>query len=101
MALNLLTISDIKNNVHHKVTMQDFLFMIATLLALACGIALFSWLYIILPTRMAKARGRNPVGWVFVFLFISPLWGAILLSIVGDSSQKIREDIINEIRGNQ
>lgn len=58
------------------------------------------WLYVILPANMARKRGRSAVGWVFIFWIISPLWGIIALLVLGDSKQKIREDIIEELHRN-
>lgn len=58
------------------------------------------WLYIFLPAKMAKKRGRSAIGWVLLFWIITPLWGIIILLILGDSKQKIREDIIEELHRN-
>ncbi len=55
------------------------------------------WLLFILPSRMAKKRGRNPVGWIILFWILNPFWGAILLLILGDSKKKLRQDIIDEL----
>lgn len=60
----------------------------------------FLWLFILLPAKMAKKRGRSAVGWVLLFLIVSPFWGIIILLVLGDSKQKIREDIMKEIRQN-
>jgi len=59
------------------------------------------WLLILLPAKMARKRGRSVIGWVLLFWIISPFWGIILLLVSGDSKQKIREDIIEELRRNQ
>jgi hypothetical protein len=61
---------------------------------------LISWLYIFLPVKMARKRGRSAIGWVVLFWVISPLWGIIVLLVLGDSKQKIREDIIEELHRN-
>lgn len=61
---------------------------------------LISWLYIFLPAKMARKRGRSTIGWVVLFWVISPLWGIIVLLVLGDSKQKIREDIIEELHRN-
>ena len=45
-------------------------------------------LLIYLPITMARKRGRSAFGWVLVFWILNPLWGAILLLILGDSSKK-------------
>ncbi|MBQ7042721.1 MAG: hypothetical protein IJN66_08470 [Muribaculaceae bacterium] len=50
---------------------------------------------------MAKKRGRNPVGWVILFWILTPLWGAILLLILGDSKEKLRQDILDEINNHE
>lgn len=56
----------------------------------------FLWLYIFLPIKMAKKRGRSELGWVLLFWLISPLWGAILLLVLGDSKEKIIKDLAEE-----
>lgn len=55
------------------------------------------WLYIFLPAKMARKRGRSAIGWIFLFWIISPFWGIIVLLVLGDSKQKIREDIKEEL----
>ena len=64
-------------------------------------ISLIVCLYILLPIYMAKKRRRNPVGWTILFWILSPLWGAILLLILGDSKEKIRQDILDGINRNK
>lgn len=49
---------------------------------------------------MASKRGRSVLGWVLLFWIISPLWGIIVLLVLGDSKQKIREDIMEELHRN-
>lgn len=70
-----------------------------TILIIAIIIALIFilWLYIFLPAKMARKRGRNAIGWVLLFWIISPFWGIIVLLVLGDSKQKIREDIMEEL----
>lgn len=46
---------------------------------------------------MAKKRGRSVVGWTILFWILNPFWGAILLLILGDSKEKIKQDILHEI----
>ena len=65
-------------------------FLICTLIAL--------WLYIFLPISMAGKRERSKLGWMLIFWITSPLLGIILLWILGDSKQKIRRDIIDELK---
>lgn len=57
----------------------------------------YIWLLFLLPRKMAKKRGRSVVGWTIIFWIITPFYGAILLLILGDSKDKIKQDILNEI----
>jgi energy-coupling factor transporter transmembrane protein EcfT len=61
------------------------------------AIFLFLWLYIFLPAKMARKRGRSVIGWILIFWLTSPLCGIILLLILGSSHRKLRDDIIKEI----
>jgi len=54
------------------------------------------WIHI--PAHMARNRGRSAFGWVLLTWILQPLWTIVLLAILGDSSEKIREDIRNEGR---
>lgn len=72
---------------------EESIFIIAVILALIIVL----WLYIFVPVKMARRRGRSAIGWILLFLIISPLWGVIVLLVLGDSKQKIREDIIKEL----
>lgn len=49
-------------------------------------------LYIYLPIRMARRRGRSVWGSLLLFWFTSPLLGIIILLILGDSESKHSED---------
>lgn len=51
------------------------------------------WLYIFLPVSMAKKRGRSALGWVLLFWIISPLWGVILLLILGNKKRRTVKNI--------
>ena len=53
------------------------------------------WLCIFLPAGMARRRGRSALGWVLLAWITPPIVAIIALRIVGDSSDKIRKDIIN------
>lgn len=70
---------------------------IAIILLIITVIALFLWLYIFLPVRMAEKRWRSPIGWVLIFWIISPFWGIIALLVLGDSKEKMRNDIMNDL----
>ena len=52
-----------------------------------------------LPVRMAKKRGRSAGGWFALSLFITPFWAAIALAVLGDSKEKVRDEIINKMQG--
>lgn len=67
----------------------------------ALVLLLFFCCYIYLPVKMAKKRGRSAVGWVLVFFIISPLWGSIVLGILGDSKKKIKKEILDAINQNK
>ena len=67
------------------------------LIMAAIALFLLWFFYIRLPRKMARKRGRDPLGWMLLFWFISPFWGAIILLIVGDSSEKVRQDMRNEL----
>lgn len=49
-------------------------------------------LYIYLPIRMARRRGRSVWGSLLLFWFTSPLLGIIILLVLGDSESKHSED---------
>ena len=68
------------------------------IIAMVIALILILWLYIFLPIK--RKRGRSAFGWVVLFGIISPLWGIIVLHVLGDSKQKIRKDIIEELHRN-
>lgn len=71
-----------------------------SIIALIIALSIIYGLYIFLPRKMARDRGRSAIGWVLVFWIVSPLWGIIFLLILGDSKQKIRKDILEELHRN-
>ena len=75
---------------------DDFFLIIPILISLI----FVMWLFVFLPAKMARKRGRSAIGWVLLFWIITPFWGIIALLVLGDSKQKIREDIIEEIHQN-
>lgn len=79
--------------------MKQILVSLASISSLLT-VLLFLWLYIFLPMKMAKKRGRSKLGWVLLFWLISPLWGTILLLVLGDSKEKIIEDLAEEFQRN-
>ena len=57
------------------------------LLMILFGIAvlvILYWFYIGITRRMAKNRHRDPLGWILLSIFVSPLLTWIILLIVGD-----------------
>lgn len=73
---------------------EDAILIIAALVSL-----IFLWYFWVrLPAQMAKKRGRSALGWVLLFWFLSPIWGVILLLIVGDSQEKISREIIEQLK---
>ena len=77
---------------------MNILEYILNLFALIVGLVIVACFWIIIPARMARKRGRNEFGWVVLAWCISPFWVYILLAILGDTKEKIREDIIDELR---
>ncbi|PLL13883.1 hypothetical protein C0V75_00020 [Tabrizicola sp. TH137] len=65
--------------------------MIEGIFFLIFGLAAFYitlWLFILLPARMAEARGRSAIGWVLVSLFFSPILAVFLLWVLGDAPDR-------------
>ena len=61
------------------------------LLLLLPGVFFYLWL----PGHMASNRGRSSLGWIFLTFLTTPVTTILLLLILGDSDDKIREDILN------
>lgn len=64
------------------------------LLLLLPGIFFYLWL----PAHMANNRGRSALGWIFLTFVTTPVTTTVLLLVLGDSSDKIKEDILNNRR---
>lgn len=56
------------------------------ILGIAAALGFVYLLRIHIAYRMAKSRHRDPVGWVLLSLFLSPLLSWIALLIVGDNT---------------
>jgi hypothetical protein len=59
------------------------------LLAFFFGVALLwftLWLYILVPARMARSRGRSAVVWVLLSLIFSPVLAIFFLWFLGDAA---------------
>ena len=48
------------------------------------SILLLIHFWILLPIKMARKRSRDPLGWVLIFWLLSPIWGILILWLVGD-----------------
>ncbi|WP_135451198.1 hypothetical protein [Tabrizicola caldifontis] len=46
------------------------------------------WLFILLPARMAEARGRSAVVWVLLSLIFSPFFAIFFLWLLGDAGNR-------------
>ncbi len=65
--------------------------MIEGLFVLIFGLAALYftlWLYILLPARMAEARGRSAFGWVLASILFSPILACLLLWLLGDNPNR-------------
>ena len=71
---------------------DTFLTIVAAILISIMSL-LALWLYIFLPVSMARKRGRSALGWVLLFWIISPLWGVILLLILGNKKRRTVKNI--------
>ena len=56
------------------------------------------YFWVRLPAQMARNRGRSALGWVLLFWILTPFWGVILLLIVGDSNEKIAQDVVDRMK---
>ena len=57
------------------------------ILLVAAILVFVYWIYIGITRRMAKRRHRDPLGWILLSLFVSPLLTWIILLIAGDSKR--------------
>ena len=54
------------------------------ILVFLAALAFAYWIYIGITYRMAKNRDRDPLGWILLSLFVSPLLTWIILLIAGN-----------------
>lgn len=73
--------------------METLSSILSALLGFALLITLFA-----LPVTMARKRGRSVGGWLVLSFFITPIWAAIVLALLGDSNEKVRDVILDEKR---
>lgn len=57
-------------------------------LGIVVMLAFVYWIYIHITYRMAKNRHRDPLGWVLLSIFVSPLLTWIILLIAGDATNQ-------------
>ena len=62
------------------------------------ALLLLWFFWVRLPAQMARKRGRSALGWVLLTWMLTPLWTIILLLILGDSDEKIAEDVIRRMK---
>ena len=55
------------------------------ILGVMVALALLYYVYIGITLKMAKNRHRDPLGWILLSLFVSPLLTWIILLVVGDA----------------
>ena len=65
----------------------DILTPILLVLAIVAALGLLYLIYIHITFKMAKCRGRDPLGWILLSIFVSPLLTWIILLIVGDDKR--------------
>lgn len=70
---------------------------IIVLMALV-GLFVLWFFWVRLPAKMARERGRSALGWVLLTWMLTPVWTIILLLILGDSDEKIAEDVIRRMK---
>ena len=70
---------------------------IIVLMALV-GLFVLWFFWVRLPAKMARERGRSALGWVLLTWMLTPGWTIILLLILGDSDEKIAEDVIRRMK---
>lgn len=46
------------------------------------------WIFILLPARMAEARGRSAFGWVLISIIFSPILACLLLWLLGNNPDR-------------
>lgn len=54
-------------------------------LCVVAALALVYYVYIGITLRMARKRHRDPLGWILLSIFVSPLLTWIILLIAGDA----------------
>ena len=59
--------------------------IIAQLIFLLATAAFLIWIFVLVPVKLAKARGRSSSLWVFISILISPLVVILLLWYLGDA----------------
>lgn len=68
------------------------------ILGAIAALVMFWYFWVRLPAQMARNRGRSALGWVLLTWILSPIWTVILLLIVGDSNEKVAQDVADRLR---
>ena len=68
----------------HIVIDPDAWLYILMAFVLIPGLYICYWIWFGLTIKMAKKRHRDPLGWVILSLFISPIWVWIILLMAGE-----------------
>ena len=63
---------------------EGFFFLMFGLAALYFSL----WLFILLPARMAEARGRSALAWVLTSFIFSPFLAIFFLWLLGDAGNR-------------
>lgn len=67
-----------------EIVVSPLVWEVSLVLFVVVGILyIIYWLYIGITKRMAENRNRDPLGWVLLSIFVSPLLAWIILLIVG------------------
>ena len=64
----------------------EFMEIPLTILLILAVLAFAYLIYIHITCRMAKKRHRDPLGWVLLSIFVSPVLTWIILLIAGDAT---------------
>ncbi len=47
------------------------------------------WVWYGITRNMAQKRNRDPLGWILLSLFISPIWVWIILLLIGKKNEEV------------
>lgn len=70
---------------------NDIVSFVLAIVSVICALLLVYLIRIHIAYRMAKNRHRDPLGWVLLSLFVSPVLTWIILLIAGNASSAQNE----------